>query len=148
MRTRCLATSSLAAVLLVLPAVQGCSDAEDDAQGVATEDEGIDETTTEAPEPETDPGAGGDDAGVEAPIMIDGPDAVSATVGNALDVISDGVTEVRTDNPEVLEVSQPSDDGSAQFNAGATVVGAGEATLSVYGEGGAKLYDVSVTAEG
>jgi hypothetical protein len=148
MRTRSLAAVAAAALLPALPAVQGCSDAEDDAQGIATDDEGADATTTEAPDAETDPGAGGDGAGVEAPIMIDGPDAVSATVGSALDVITDDVTEVRTDNPEVLEVSQPSDDGSAQFNAGATVVGAGEATLSVYGEGGEKLYEVSVTAEG
>jgi hypothetical protein len=154
MRIRRSATWSAAAVLLALPAASGCSDAEDDAQGIATADKSSGVSTTEESgddsdqEAASDTGTGGDSAGVVAPIMIDGPDAVEVTVGNALDVITENVTEVKTDNPEVLEVSQPSDDGSAQFNAGATVVGAGEATLSVYGEGGEKLYEVVVTAEG
>jgi hypothetical protein len=148
MRTRLLAACSAAALLLALPALVGCSDAEDDAQGIATEDDGSGSATSEPPDPETGAGAGGDSAGVEAPIMIEGPETVSVTVGDALDVITEDVTEVRTDNADVLEVSQPSDDGSAQVNAGASVVGAGEATLSVYGSGGEKLYDVSVTAEG
>jgi hypothetical protein len=141
-------TRCVAAALLFVPLLAGCSDAEDDAEGIATEADGSGSATSGAPDQDTDAGDGGDSAGVEAPIMIEGPESVSVTVGDALDVITEDVTEVRTDDPDVLEVSQPSDDGSAQFNAGASVVGAGEATLSVYGEGGEKLYDVSVTAEG
>ncbi len=67
-------------------------------------------------------------------------------VGSTLVVNTEGVTRVSTDNPAVLDISQPRDDGSAQFNAGATVVGTGSATLDVYGQGDAKLYDVKVTA--
>ena len=146
-------TAAILAVVLGLgsPVLAACSnDAEDDGQGIATENEDTKDTKSSdtSEDADTDPGAGGDSAGVVAPIIIDGPESVTVEVGWALDVITPNVTEVRTDNPEVLEVSQPSDDGSAQFNAGASVVGSGQATLSVYGEGGEKLYDVSVTAEG
>ena len=79
------------------------------------------------------------------PIEIDGQKTESVKVGDNLNVITKGVTEVKTNNAEVLEVSQPSDDGSAQFNAGAKVVGPGTAKLVVLGADG-KLYVVKVTA--
>lgn len=79
------------------------------------------------------------------PIEIDGQKSETVKVGDNLNVITDGVTRVKTNNAEVLEISQPSDDGSAQFNAGAKVVGAGTAKLVVFGADG-KLYTVTVTA--
>ena len=79
------------------------------------------------------------------PIEITKAADVTVDIGSTLVVNTEGVTRVSTDNPAVLEISQPRDDGSAQFNAGATVVGAGSATLDVYGQGDAKLYDVKVT---
>lgn len=80
------------------------------------------------------------------PIEIDGKKTeVDATVGDTLDVISDGVTSVSTNNDAVLRVSQPHTDGSAEFNAGAEVVGAGTAKLTVTGATGGD-YTVTVTA--
>lgn len=71
---------------------------------------------------------------------------VEVTVGDTLNVTTADVTKVTTDNAEVLTVSQPRDDGSAQFNAGAEVVSAGTAELTVYGVGGKELYTATVTA--
>ena len=59
------------------------------------------------------------------PIEVDGAAKEEVSVGQTLNVITKNVTSVSTDNAEVLKVSQPSDDGSAQFNAGAEVIGAG-----------------------
>lgn len=89
-----------------------------------------------------------DDANLEVlpPIIVDGPETLTLKVGNTIDITTEGVTEVSTDNPQVLEVTQPSDDGSAQFNAGAVVVDAGEAKLTVSDESG-ELYVVDVFAE-
>lgn len=79
------------------------------------------------------------------PIEIDGPSPVEAKVGDFLNVTTAGVVSVGTDNAEVLEVSQPRDEGSAQFNAGAEVVGPGTAVLTVRGEN-EDLYQVQITA--
>lgn len=79
------------------------------------------------------------------PIEIDGQKTQEVAVGDTLNVISKGVTRVSTDNAEVLKVSQPRDDGSAQFNAGAEVMAAGTATLVVSGKKG-ELYSVKITA--
>lgn len=152
MRPRSASFLLVGLLMLSAPALGGCSDdAAEDGQGIATADQDQDDSSgggeDSAPDPDTDPGAGGDGAGVVAPIMIDGADTVQVAVGNALDVITPNVTRAETDNPSVLEVSQPSSGGSAEFNAGATVVGEGEATLSVY-EGDTKLYDVTVRSEG
>lgn len=79
------------------------------------------------------------------PIPIDGPGTEKVKVGDTLNVVTSDVTEVSTDNGAVLQVSQPSDDGSAQFNAGAEVVGAGKATLTVTTADG-ESYKVKVEA--
>ncbi len=71
---------------------------------------------------------------------------VDVKVGDTLNVTTADVTQVSTDNAEVLKVSQPRDDGSAQFNAGAEVASAGTAKLMVYGAGDKQLYVVTVTA--
>lgn len=80
------------------------------------------------------------------PIPISKGGAVTAKVGDNLNVITPGVTKVETDKPTVLEVSQPYNDGSAQFNGGAKVIAAGDASLTVHGENGITLYTVNVTA--
>ncbi len=79
------------------------------------------------------------------PIEVDGAAKEEVSVGQTLNVITKNVTSVSTDNAEVLKVSQPSDDGSAQFNAGAEVIGAGNAVLTVSVKGGSD-YKVEVTA--
>jgi hypothetical protein len=79
------------------------------------------------------------------PIEIDGPGTKKVKVGDTLNVITPDVEEVATDNGSVLQVSQPRDDGSAQFNAGADVVGAGKAKLTVTTTDG-KSYEVEVVA--
>ncbi len=79
------------------------------------------------------------------PIEVDGAAKEEVSVGQTLNVITKNVTSVSTDNAEVLKVSQPSDDGSAQFNAGAEVIGAGNAVLTVSVKGG-NDYKVEVTA--
>lgn len=79
------------------------------------------------------------------PIEIDGQKSQEVTVGDFLNVTSKDVTKVSTDNAEVLKVSQPRDDGGAQFNAGAEVVAAGTATFVVSGKDG-ELYSVKITA--
>lgn len=80
------------------------------------------------------------------PIPISKGGAVTAKVGDNLNVITPGVTKVETDTPTVLEVSQPYNDGSAQFNGGAKVIAAGNADLIVRGENNITLYTVNVTA--
>lgn len=80
------------------------------------------------------------------PIEIDGAAKESVSVGQTLNVITKNVNKVSTDNTAVLRVSQPSDDGSAQFNAGAEVIGAGSAVLTVTVKGGDN-YQVQVTAK-
>lgn len=94
-----------------------------------------------------DTGSGGAAArGVEAPIIVNGADDVSVVVGAALDVVTPNVTKVQTDDADVLKVSRPNAEGDAEFNGGATVVGPGTATLSVF-DGDQLLYEVEVTAE-
>lgn len=83
---------------------------------------------------------------VIAPVIVDSADPVTIQVGRAIDVTTDDVTRVETSDDSVLEVTQPSDDGSAQFNAGATAKAAGNATLTVY-DNDKVLYEVEVTVE-
>lgn len=80
---------------------------------------------------------------VVAPVIVDGPEQLSVEVGAALDIVTDGVTEVTSSDETVLEVTQPSTDGSAEFNAGAAALVAGDAVLTVSGEDG-ELYTVEV----
>lgn len=81
------------------------------------------------------------------PIFITKADDIQVKVGDTLVVTTPNVTKVATDNPSVLEVSQPHSDGSAEFNGGAKVVGAGTANLMVYGGiTNDVIYTVKVTA--
>lgn len=133
-----LLASAATATLLVA----GCSDDADENDIVDTP------TTAGQSDSATEQGATQEGSNsVEAPIIIDGADSISTTVGMALDVVTPNVSRAETDDDSVLDVSQPNSDGSAEFNAGATVVGAGEATLSVY-QDDELLYEVQVSAEG
>ena len=116
---------SILAVAAVCLSLSGCS--ADDAA----------ETPPASPTVETSPE-------VLPPVFIDGPTPVEAAVGDTLVVTSQGVVGVTTDNAEVLRVSQPTSDGSAEFNAGAEAIAAGTAILTVQGEN-ADLYEVEVT---
>jgi hypothetical protein len=81
------------------------------------------------------------------PVEVSGPTNLIVDTGAFLNVTTPEVSKVTTDNPAVLEVSQPRDDGSAQFNAGAKVVSPGKATLAVFGTNDKELYKVEVTAQ-
>jgi hypothetical protein len=114
------AGSFLLVALCALPVVLGCADDEGVEHGPAT-------------------------AALVPPVLVTGPDPIDVEVGAIIDVVSDGVERVDTSDDAVLSVTQPSDDGSAQFNAGATAVAEGDAVLSVYGEDDELLYEVDVT---
>lgn len=82
------------------------------------------------------------------PIFITKAEDITVKVGDFLDVTTPNVTKVTTDNAKVLKVSQPHSDGSAEFNGGAEVIGAGKAVLSVYGGiTNGVIYTVNVTAK-
>lgn len=81
------------------------------------------------------------------PIFITKAESITVKVGSFLDVTTPQVTKVTTDNARVLEVSQPYSDGSATFNGGAKVIGAGQAKLRVFGGiTNNEMYSVDVTA--
>lgn len=80
------------------------------------------------------------------PIPITKAEDVTVKVGAFLNVVTPNVTKVTTDNPQVLEVSQPHSDGSATFNGGARVLAPGKAILTVYGGiTNSPMYSVNVT---
>lgn len=121
---------SVAFVAAVIVPFAGCSDGAEEQEVI----EG----------PETS--LADDGNAVVAPVIIDSDEPVTIQVGRAIDVTTDDVTRVDTSDDSVLEVTQPSDDGSAQFNAGATAKAAGNATLTVYNNDEV-LYEVEVTVE-
>ncbi len=65
-------------------------------------------------------------------IAVDQTDA-SAAVGDFIDILADDPvnTVISVDNPEVLEITQGYDDGSAIFNPGAKALSAGTAVITV-----------------
>lgn len=121
---RTILRTALIGIVVLAPAASCSSEDSDDATTTSTESS----TTSQQ---------------VVAPIIVDGPEQLSVEVGAALDIVTDGVTEVSSSDERVLEVSQPSTDGSAEFNAGARALVGGEATLTVSGEDG-ELYSVEV----
>ena len=127
---RSLAVAATASAALMGLGVSGCSDGAEDQAVV----EGPETTTTEAGQQ------------LEAPVIVDSADPLTVEVGQVLDVVTDGVTEVETSDAAVLEVTQPNDDGPAQFNAGATAESVGQATLKVRSNAEV-LYEVPVTVE-
>lgn len=88
---------------------------------------------------------GPDTAALVAPVIITGPDPIDVEVGAIIDVVTDGVERVSSSDESVLVVTQPSDDGSAEYHAGATALAEGDAVLSVHGVGDELLYEVDVT---
>ena len=81
------------------------------------------------------------------PIPVTKAESITVKVGQTLNVVTPNVTKVTTDNPKVLQVSQPHSDGSAEFNGGAKVVGVGKANLTVFGGvTNLEMYSVSVNA--
>lgn len=122
--------SILAVALISVVPFAGCSDGADEQEVI----EG----------PETSVADDGNQ--VVAPVIVDTDDPVTIQVGRAIDVTTDDVTRVDTSDDSVLEVTQPTDDGSAQFNAGATAKAAGTATLTVW-DNDKVLYAVEVTVE-
>ena len=73
-------------------------------------------------------------AGLVAPIIVlPGQSTASATVGNTVvfNQPDPQHTKVSTDRPDVIELVQGRDDGSAQFNPGGTAVGAGVAVVTI-----------------
>jgi hypothetical protein len=65
-------------------------------------------------------------------IGVDQTDA-SAVVGDFIDILADDPvnTVISVDNPQVLEITQGYDDGSAIFNPGAKAIAAGTAVITV-----------------
>lgn len=139
MRRLPLTAVALFALVAGAPVLGACSD--DAERSSATTTASTVKATTTAASATSGP------ASVLPPIFITGAGEQAVKVGDALDVTTEGVTKVATDNPLVLEVSQPHSDGSATFNAGGKVLAAGTAVLTVYGDGGAELYRVTLTAE-
>ena len=70
----------------------------------------------------------------------------SAAVGDMIDIVVDDPvnTTIAVDNPEVLEITQGKDDGSALFNPGAKALSPGTATIMVTSADGS-IRDIVVT---
>lgn len=123
-------SSLLAATVAVLVPIVGCSDASEDQEVIEGPQTSVSDDSNE----------------VIAPVIVDSADPVTLQVGQSIDVTTADVTKVRSSDNSLLEVSQPTDDGSAKFNAGATAKATGEATLTVY-DNETVLYEVDVTIE-
>ena len=78
-------------------------------------------------------------------VTADQTDA-SATVGAFIDIVVDDPvnTTIAVDNPEVLEITQGKDDGSALFNPGGKALSPGTATIMVTSADGS-IRDIVVT---
>ncbi|MCU0300573.1 MAG: hypothetical protein MUF35_03090 [Candidatus Nanopelagicales bacterium] len=69
-----------------------------------------------------------------APVMVEpGQTEVSASVGETIvfNQPDPAQTQVSTDRPDVLELTQGSDDGSAQFNPAARALAPGVAVVTI-----------------
>jgi hypothetical protein len=106
-----------AAVMVGLAlALSGCS---------TTSDEGSEPTPTAATSAS---------AALPAPVIVEaGATTAEATVGETIvfNQADPANTTISTDNPEVLALTQGSDDGSAQFNPSAVALSAGVAVVSI-----------------
>ena len=100
--------------------------------------------------PPTPPAASASSSGAQlpAPIIVEpGTGAVEATVGETIvfNQADPAQTQVSTDRPDVLELTQGSDDGSAQFNPGALAVAPGVAVVTIEAaDGGTQTVTVTV----
>ena len=73
-------------------------------------------------------------AGLPAPVIVEpGQDAASASVGETIVFNQEDPanTTISTDQPDVLELTQGSDDGSAQFNPAAVALAPGVAIVTI-----------------
>jgi hypothetical protein len=73
-------------------------------------------------------------AGLPAPIIItEGQNTATAKVGDFIDIVvkQPAGTTIDTDKPNLLEVTQAHQDGTAIFNPGAKALAAGTATIIV-----------------
>jgi hypothetical protein len=109
-----------AASLLGIAVLAGCS----------SSDESAAESAAESASSEMSEGG----AQMLPPVIIgvDQTDA-SAVVGDFIDILADDPvnTVISVDNPQVLEITQGYDDGSAIFNPGAKAIAAGTAVITV-----------------
>ena len=124
-----------ASALLGVAVLAGCSSSEDSSSsGSSDSSSGQD--------------SGGDSGSQALPPVIVEPGQTEATakVGDFIDIVVEQVvgTTISTDNPDVLEVFQASDDGSAQFNPGAKALAPGNATITVT-DPSSNSYDIAVT---
>lgn len=86
-------------------------------------------------------------AGMLPPVIItEGQTTATAKVGDFLDIVVEDVagTTVDTDKPELLEVTQAHEDGSAVFNPGAKALAPGVAILTVTNPNNS-VRDITVT---
>ncbi len=132
-----------AVALTVLALLAGSCSSDSDDSGDSTDSGDSNEATTTNSSAATDDGS----TSLEAPTIVDAAGDVTVQVGGFVVVGTPNATDVQTDDPSVLEVSQAYSDGQAEFNAGAEALSAGSATMSVY-EGDELLYEVNVTVEG
>lgn len=79
-------------------------------------------------------------------IITEGQTTATAKVGDFLDIVVKDVagTTVDTDKPELLEVTQAHEDGSAVFNPGAKALAPGVAILTVTNPNNS-VRDITVT---
>ena len=115
-RTVRLVTATIAALALGVTGLAGCGDSSEPA-------------TT----PSATPSASAT-AGLPAPIIVEpGETQVTATVGETIvfNQPDPAKTKISTDRPDVLELIQGSDDGSAQFNPAAVAQAAGVAVVTI-----------------
>jgi hypothetical protein len=79
-------------------------------------------------------------------IVTDGQKTAEAKVGDFIDIVvkKPAGTTIDTDKPNILEVSQAHQDGSAVFNPGAKALAPGDATIIVTNPDGS-TWDIAVT---
>jgi plastocyanin len=101
--------------------------------GLAVALGGCSTTSDEASEP-TPSTAASTSAELPAPVIVEaGATTAEATVGETIvfNQADPANTTLSTDNPEVLALTQGSDDGSAQFNPSAVALSAGVAVVTI-----------------
>ena len=86
-------------------------------------------------------------AGMLPPIIVtDGQKAATAKVGDFIDIVvkKPAGTTIDTNKPDILEVSQAHQDGTAVFNPGAKALAPGDAVITVTNPDGS-TWDINVT---
>jgi hypothetical protein len=127
----------LAATVLLIAGLAGCSGS---AEAPAT------------PPPSGDmpSAAASSSLGIPAPIIVEpGQAEVSAMVGETIvfNQPDPANTSISTDHPDLLELSQGFDDGSAQFNPGAVALAPGVGTVTIVAaDGTTETVTITVTA--